>query len=72
MLNVMSKCPSHHPFFGKVDYSATNSTGTTQHKSANHRSPLQQRSLALVVCKPIKNENISLNSKVSVFSGGLG
>ena len=27
-----------------------------------------QRSLALVVCKPFKNENVSLNFKVSVFS----
>ena len=34
----------------------------------HHRSRLQQRSLALVVCKPIKNENISLNFKVSVLS----
>ena len=49
-------------------YSATNSTGATQHWSANHRSRLQQRSLALAVCKPIKNENISLNFKVSVSS----
>ena len=49
-------------------YSATNSTGATQHWSATHRSSLQQRSLALVVDKPIKNENISLNFKVSVLS----
>ena len=49
-------------------FSATNSTGATQHISANHRSRLQQRSLALVVGKPIKNENISLNFKVSVLS----
>ena len=36
--------------------------------SQSHLSRLQQRSLALVVGKPIKNENISLTFKVSVLS----
>ena len=40
----------------------------TQPGPPNHKSQWKQRSLALVVCKPIKNGNISLNFKVSVFS----
>ena len=48
---------------GEEIYSATNSTRAAQQWSAKHSSRLQQRSLALVICKPIKNENF----KVSVF-----
>ena len=55
-------------FTAETIYSATSSTGATQHWSANHRSHSQQRSLALVVCKSIKNKNIPLNFKVLVFS----
>ena len=55
-----------------IYYSGTNTTGATQHGSANYRSCSQQRSLALVVCKPIKNKNISLNFKVLGFFGGPG
>ena len=47
-------------------YSATNSTGAPKMVS---QSQVTFTTKALVVCKPIKNENISLNFKLGFFGG---